>query len=251
LNTCPTLQVAARVPVGVKPVSVTRIPDTSVVLVANSGSASLSVVDTSTQKVTKTIPLPPFNGVDAQPNAIAIQPDGSVAYVSLHLAVPASVVYIIDLTTLQYTGKMLPVGAFPSSVRLTPDGSQLWVASRGDSRVDVFDTATNTNIVGFSVQLATGIDFNPSGTRAYMCEGISPGDVIVIDVQTFNRVAVIPVGDFPHAILATPTGRHVFVTNVLSNSISQIDTSTNTVLRTVQLKGQHPLGLVFVARAPF
>jgi YVTN family beta-propeller protein len=250
LNTCP-LQIVARVQVGTKPVNVKRIPDTSRVLVANSGSASLSVVDTATQMVTNTIPLPSFNGAAAQPSAMAIQPDGSLAYVSLHLAVPASVVYIIDLTTMQYTGKMLPVGAFPASMALTPDGSQLWVSSRGDSRVDVFDTSTNTNIFAFNVQLATGVTINPTGTRAFMAEGISPGDVIVIDVQTFNRVAIIPVGNFPHAVKVTSTGRHLFVTNALSNSISLVDAVNNKVLRTIHLRAKHPLGLAFVGKAPF
>jgi len=250
LNTCP-LKIVARVPVGTKPVNVVRIPDTSVVLVANSGSASLSVVDTATQKVTTTIPLPPFAGFAAQPSAMAIQPDGSLAYVSLHLAVPASVVYIIDLTTMQYTGQMLDVGAFPASMALTPDGSQLWVSSRGDSRVDIFDTATNTHIFAFNVQLATGIAFNPTGTRAFMAEGISPGDVIVIDVQTLSQVAIIPVGNFPHALKVSSTGRHLFVTNALSNSISLVDAVNNTVLRTINLRAQHPLGLAFVGKAPF
>jgi YVTN family beta-propeller protein len=232
-------------------VGVKHIPNTNLALVSNSGSASLSVVDLIAKTVTATIPLPSFNGAAAQPSAIAVAPDGSVAYVSQHLAVPGSVVYIIDLTTMKYSGKMLPVGAFPQSATLTPDGSQLWVSSRGDSRVDVFDTATNTNLVGFNVQLATGIAFNPTGTRAFMAEGISPGDVIVVDVQTFSRVAVIPVGNFPHAVKVTSTGRHLYVTNALSNSISLVDAVNNKVLRTIKLHAQHPLGLALVGKAPF
>jgi YVTN family beta-propeller protein len=51
-----------------------------------------------------------------------------------------------------------------------------------------------------------------------------------------------------HQQYASPTGRHLFVTNGLSNSISQISTITNRVIRTIKLPNglKHPLGLTFI-----
>jgi YVTN family beta-propeller protein len=160
-------------------------------------------------------------------------------------------VFILDLNTMTFTGTSIPVGGFPADMTITPDGSQLWVSSRGDSRVDVFDTATNENIAGYGVLLATGVAINPAGTRAYLASGIAPGSITVVDTSTFNTVANIPVGDLPHAVKVTSTGRHVFVTNAQSNSITQIDAASNTVVQTINLKGQHPLGLAFVAGGTF
>jgi YVTN family beta-propeller protein len=49
-------------------------------------------------------------------------------------------------------------------------------------------------------------------------------------------------------VAVTPSGRHVFVTNVQSNSISQINTTTNMVIRTITLPTglMHPLGITFI-----
>jgi YVTN family beta-propeller protein len=145
---------------------------------------------------------------------------------------------------------MLSVSGYPQSIAVTPDGSQVWVGEWGGWRVDVFDTLTNDFVYGFAVPQANGVAFNPSGTRAYMVCGAN-NTVIVADTSNYQVVAQIPVGTYPTAVKVIPTGRYVFVTNALSNSISQIDASSNTVLQTVQLKGQHPLGLAFVAKSPF
>jgi YVTN family beta-propeller protein len=186
-----------------------------------------------------------------QPNAIVVAPDGSRAYIASHVAVPGSFVFILDLNTFAFSATQLAVGAFPAGMAITPDGSQLWVSSRGDSRVDVFDTATNVNIAGYSILLATGVAINPTGTRAYLASGIAGGSITVVDTSTFSTVANIPVGDLPHTVAVTSTGRHVFVTNAQSNSITQIDAASNTVVQTIMLKGQHPLGLAFVANGSF
>jgi YVTN family beta-propeller protein len=252
VNTCPW-QVVAHVPVGTRPVGLAITPDGSQALVANYGngntSGTVSVVSLSNRSVSRTITLPAAapDGSPVVPNGIAFLPDGSRAYVSSHGCNPGSFVFIIDMATFNITGNVA-VGCAPSSVKVTPDGSQLWVSSRGASRVDVFDTATNLDVVAFNVQAPTGIAFNPTGTTAYVGEGISPGNVVVIDTSTYQITTRIPVGDLPHAVKVTPSGHHVFVTNGLSNSISQISTTSNTVVRTIKLPNglKHPLGLTFI-----
>lgn len=250
MNTCP-MGIVAHVPVGKKPISAIRIPGGQLALVSNSDDGTISVLNVASKAVSQTISLPPVGGVPARPSGISILPDGTRAYVADHVALPGSVVYIIDLTTMRATGTTLPVGDFPASVAVTPDGSQLWVSSWGSGRVDVFDTLTNVGVAAFNVPSPNGVAFNPTGTRAYIASGSSPGVIYVFDVQTLQSVTQIAVGNLPHAVLVTPTGRHVFVNNVLSNSISQIDTKTNKVLRTIALKGKHPVGLTFIGKSPF
>jgi YVTN family beta-propeller protein len=53
------------------------------------------------------------------------------------------------------------------------------------------------------------------------------------------------VGNLPHVLAVTPSGHHLFVTNALSGTIMQIDTSTDKVLRTIPV-GNHPLGITFI-----
>jgi YVTN family beta-propeller protein len=253
LNTCPW-QIVAHVPVGITPVGVAGTPDGTQALVANAGngasSGTVSVISLANRSVTKTITFPAAapDGSPVVPNVIAVLPDGSRAYVTSHSCNPRSFAYMIDMATLNVIGSPLSVGCYPSSIAVTPDGSQVWVSSRGDSRVDIFDTATNMPVFAFNVQLPTGIAFNPTGTTAYIGEGTSPGNVVVIDTSSYQVITRIPVGNLPHAVAVTPTGRHVFVTNGLSNSISQISTITNKVIRTIKLPNgwQHPLGITFI-----
>lgn len=220
MDTCP-FALSSRVSVGTKPVCAKVTPG-GLALVANSLDGTISVINLSSRTVVRTIPLPLVNNQMMQPNAIVVAPDGSRAYVASHVDLPGSFVFILDLNTMTFTGTSIPVGAFPAGMAITPDGSQLWVSSRGDSRVDVFDTATNENIAGYGIVLATGVAINPTGTRAYLASGIAPGgSITVVDTSTFSTVANIPVGDLPHTVAVTSTGRHVFVTNAQSNSITQ------------------------------
>src|SRR5579884_3738044 len=251
-NTCPPARTAT-VPVGTSPVKAAPTPDGTQVLVANNGngntSGTVTVINIATHAVTKTITFPAAdaNGSPIEPNNIAFLPDGSRAYVSSHTCNPGSFIYIVHMSSLAVTGT-IPVGCFPSGMRVTPDGSQLWVSQRGDSRVDVFDTATNAAVTAFNVALPTGIAFNPTGTRAYIGEGTSPGNVVVIDASSYAVIARVPVGNLPHVLRVSPSGHDLFVTNALSNNIMQISTLTNTVTRTFTLPHNdiHPLGLSFI-----
>jgi YVTN family beta-propeller protein len=251
LNTCPVSR-SGTIPVGKKPIGVVTTPDGQSALVSNVDDGTISVINLKNMAVAQTISLPPFGGVAMRPSGIAILPDGSKAYVADHVALPGSVAYVIDLTTMKFTGTTLQTGDFPQSIAVTPDGSQVWIGSWGSGRVDVYDTLTNAPLAGFNVPSTNGIAFSPNGARAYIASGQSPGYVQVVDVQALQTIVQIPVGNVPQVVLVSPTGRHVFVTNALSNSISMIDTGSNTVLRTLNLKRRiHPLGLAFIAKSPF
>jgi YVTN family beta-propeller protein len=247
LATCP-YAVIQRVTVGTLPVAVKVTPDGKFAWVANVDSSSISIVSIAGKTVVGTIPLPPFNGSPAQPNTLAFTPDGSLAYVTNHDANPGSVVYVIDVPNRTVL-KTIPTDAFPASVAVTPDGSTVWVTNRGDSTITIIDTLTNTVVTHISADYPTGVAFNPTGTRAYVAEaelGNSIGYLRVFDVSSTATIARITVGGLPHVVKVTPSGHYVFVTNVASNSISEINPNTNTVIRTIPVPGQHPLGLAFV-----
>jgi YVTN family beta-propeller protein len=54
-------------------------PDGSLVYVVNSGSGTVSVISTATNRVVGTIAV----GTETQPQAVAVSPDGSLLYVAL------------------------------------------------------------------------------------------------------------------------------------------------------------------------
>jgi len=63
----------------------------------------------------------------------------------------------------------------------------------------------------------------------------SSDDVWVVDLTCQSVVAVIPVGDDPRGIAASPDGSRVFVANRFDNTISVIATATRTVVQTIDL----------------
>ena len=247
-STCPWTR-TAKVPVGNTPVKAATTPDGTLALVANSGDGTVSVLNIASKAVTKTITLTAPDGAQVAPNNIAFTPDGTRAYITDHACNnnPESTMFIIDMATLTVSGTF-PTFCYPSGLAISPDGSQVWVAARGDSRVDVFDTATNAHVFGFNVPSATGIAFHPSGSTVYLAEGDSAGFVQVIDASSYQLITRIQVGSLPHVLRVTPSGHNLFVTNALSNNISRISTSTNTVVMTINLPNgaMHPLGLAFI-----
>src|SRR5215203_4079424 len=57
-------------------------------------------------------------------------------------------------------------------------------------------------------------------------------------------IAVIPVGEFPQALAFNPSNNYIYVANVVSNSVSMIESNNNTVADTVNVSSL-PITLEF------
>ena len=101
--------------------------------VCNEGSASVSVIDTSTNAVTATVT------VGTGPSGVAITPNGSYAYVTNE---GAGTVSVIDTSTNVVTATVT-VGSSPTGVAITPNGAYAYVCNDGSGSVSVIDTSTN------------------------------------------------------------------------------------------------------------
>ena len=78
------------------------------------------------------------------------------------------------------------------------------------------------------------IDFAPHPTQPLVYASMFLDDkVAVIDTRSLSVVAQIPVGDKPLGLSVAPTGDRLNVANVNGNSISVINTATNTVVDTI------------------
>lgn len=230
------LTVLATIPVGNHPRGIDVTPDGTLALVANRDSSSVSVIDTVTYKVISTIALPSSN-----PYGVAITPDGRTAYVANGMD-PGGAVYVIDIGRRAVTGT-IGVGGRPFKVAVSPDGTQALVTNNAPGTVSVIDTTTNTIVKTLSVGAAAfGVTFHPNGTRGYVTAN---GNLVVIDMSTYAILAQVKVGTYPVSVRVTPDGLQAFVANRLSDFISQIDTSTNTVLANITV-GDAPEEISFV-----
>jgi len=140
----------------------------------------------------------------------------------------SNTVSVIDTATNTVVATV-PVGALPSGVVITPDGTRAYVSGFPAS---VIDTATNTVVA--TLPMSGGVAaFTPDGTRAYLTTGGNA--VSVIDTATNTVVATVPVEGSAGGMAITPDGTRAYVTISLgvSGSVSVIDTATNSVVANV------------------
>lgn len=185
--------------------------------VTNSGSDSVSIIDTATHEVSATIPTgkAPVNPVftpdhrhvyvansqadtitvidvltneatsipagGERPSGLAFSPDGRVLYVSLISAdyVSPGSFHSIDLATGK-TSPPIQMGADPERIALTLDGSRLFIDNLLDGTMAVIDTAMNKVIA--TVMLGD-LPFNPLMSK--------DGTVVYVGVMSANHIAVV------------------------------------------------------------
>ncbi|WP_185921788.1 beta-propeller fold lactonase family protein [Streptomyces sp. WAC06614] len=185
--------------------------------------------------------------VDANPTAVAVKPDGTVAYSA---NTGADTVTVIDAATDEPRATV-QVGQLPQGLAVTPDGNHVYVANTSSNTVSVIDTGTNR--VTATVRDDVGEDpfgvataVTPTGPRAYVTNG--DGNVVVIDTSlTVPRViATIPVSQDPQQVAFSADGSRAYVAGLNgagTGAVSVIDTATNAVIRTLTLPGSTPYGV--------
>lgn len=155
-NQVTTVSVAAA---GAGPQGVAISPDGTRLWVGTAGSGNVSVVNTATNAVVKTIPVSGASGM-------AFSPDGHFAYVANFTANTVSVINTANYTTTATIG----VGASPSFVAVSPDGSVAYVTNQQDNTVSVINTASKTVIKTITLvgSAPAGIAVSPDGTHLYV-----------------------------------------------------------------------------------
>jgi len=200
------------------------------VYVTNYGSTTASVIDTTTNKVTATVP------VGNHPFGVAVNSDGTKAYVTNDIS---GTVSVIDTATNKVTVTVKVEYQYPGGVAVNPDGTKVYVTSGKSNNVSVIDTASNTVTATVSVgKNSHGVAVSPDGKKVYVADEYS-NNVSVIDTATNAITATVPVGNWPYGVAFSPDGKKVYVTNDHDNTVSVIDTATNTVTTTVSV-GKHP-----------
>lgn len=195
--------------------------------VVNDGNpGSVSVIDTTTNNVVNTVT------VGNSPNAIAITPDGTRAYVTNG---GSDFVSVIDVATNTVVDQVV-VGYTFRSVAITPDGKLVYVVSGAADKIAVIDTTSNTVVTSFEVLGSPyGIAITPDGLSAYVAITGYSGSVSVIDIPTNWPSDTIADPVFPVSIAITPDGLSAYVvdTNLSAPAVFVIDTATNEVIERI------------------
>lgn len=225
-------------------------PDGTRAVVTHFLPPSVSMIDVAARRVLATIPMA------ASPSDLAFTPDGTRIYVTVGEF--AGAVLVIDALTNTVTGT-IPVAARPFGIAMAPDGSVAYVTGDISNMITVIDTATNTVqsaiILGPSAtSMPFGIAVRPDGNELYVTvpnqivnlgtvTGVFAGaTVMVVDPTSQSVTTSLFAQTRPYRAALPANGRHVYVTNHDSDSVSVIDTATHTVMATIAV-GDRPRGI--------
>ena len=164
-NSTPALTIRT----GTQPIALALDKAQARLFVANAGSDTVSVLDTKSDRVTKTILLRPDDArglPGATPTSLALAPDEKRLYVTLADMNAVAVVALPNGKLLGY----LPTGWYPTSVAVSPDGKILFVANAKG--------AASRHPNGGPVPLPE----DPDGKSSQYIQDIIAGDVTPIPV---------------------------------------------------------------------
>ncbi len=234
--------VTATITVGPSPYFLAVSPNGETLYSSNYQTNTVSVISTATNQVTSTI-----SGFDG-PCAVVVSPDGKTLYVPNFNGGVA----VVSTATNTIIGTITGLGNQPYDAAITPDGRYLYVTNfntspeyvPGPGSVSVIDTVTNTAIDLIDVGLSPdAVAITPDGRYVYVANADS-NTVSVISTASDDVIATIPVGTNPCAMSVSPDGRFVYTANyngeyyhgetpIGVNSVTAIDTATNTVINTL------------------
>ncbi len=228
--------------VGTTPYGIAVNPAGTKVYVANYGSHSISVVDTETNDVTGTVT------VGNSPVGIAVHPAGTKIYVGNY---SDSTVSVIDATSLDVTS--VTVGSMPRGIAINSAGTKVYVANGSSGNVSVINTADNTVSTITLSGSPGGVAINSAGSRLYVSDHSTPGHVWIINAAApYDVIETVTVGAHPYGMSMNSNDTRVYVANVNSDTVSVIDTASNSVVDTVNVgDGPYALGKFIKPRMCF
>jgi YVTN family beta-propeller protein len=237
-----------------------------VVAVSTRRPPTLQLIDGSTHAVIGRVLLSSKSSGDFI-GSNTVSSDGALVYVvNAHQDSVRLVDTVLKTRSPAADGLAIQVPGDPHWISSSPDGDLAYVSST-DGYVSVVDIDPESSsyhrllpvpggdaiVVGRSPRQMA---FTPDGSRMYVTNKLSDS-VSVVDVDpqsvTYHRVlpvpggSSIPVGTEPECLAATADGQRVYVTNMLSETVSVIDadpasSAYHTVVATISVQGM-PLGV--------
>ena len=248
-------QVVGRIPVGVNPAAVVSSADGSRLYVANSGNGEVVRLDLGERPaVTKA-------RIGTQPMALALDEEQGLLYAAdYHLnsirIVDTELMSLIGSVALDPAGyenrEMAPAccsdpldgtvmtGRKPLALALSPDGSMLYSANIGTYDVSRVDLGAREELSPFDGVIGSwGIALSPDGSMLALAgvgsELIGSSDLLVLDAETGERLAAVPVGAQVSAVDWSADGSVVVATSQEEGVLAVIDGASLELVGTVAL----------------
>ena len=149
-----------------------------------------------------------------------------------------SFLYRIDATTLKID-QVIPVGAVPKYVAVTPDDSTVLVTNWCSQTLSVIDTGTArvVSTIAMGGAYPRGIAVTPDSKTAFIAV-MGSHRIVKVDLASKQVSTFAQTGKGPRHIVISPDGQQLFVTNNTSGTVSKVDAATGAVLAAVSTGSQ-------------
>ena len=189
--------------------------------VTNEASDSVTVIDSRSDRVEKTIE------VGGRPRGIGFSPDRAKVYVALG---NENAIGVIDMATLELERK-IPAGSDPEAFAVHPNGT-IYLSNEDDGLATALDPDSGKILAEIKVGLEPeGVGISPDGKQVLVTSE-SSNMVHIISVSENKMVANVLVGARPREVAFSPDGKFFWVTSEVADHVSKVDRATNRIVMT-------------------
>ena len=168
---------------------------------------------------------------------LALTPDETKLFVSDY---HSRTVAVINTSTNTVIARV-PVGNCPSEIKISQDGKRAYVLQQHSTTLmTIIDVETHAVLksIDFLSMIAAAHDFELSPDEQYVYIACFDHNfVMVYDLQKEKVAKAIDTGLDPYNTVSTSDNQLIYVTNFTTDDISVIDTTTNTIIKTIKLGG--------------
>ena len=188
--------------------------------------------------------------VKGSPVEVAFTSDGAHAYVSNYKMYgdgwnpvaddlcqgrnwDPSFVYRIDVATFTID-RVIPVGAVPKYLAVSPDDRVLVVANWCSLDVSLVELATGKELARVDVGLhPRGIAITKDSRTAYVAV-MGAGKIVAVDLGDYTTRNLVSIGGTPRHLVLSPDDSVLYATTNRSGTVRAIDPATDTVIGTAR-----------------
>jgi YVTN family beta-propeller protein len=175
--------------------------------------------------------------LDSRPFSVAVSGEGDVLVTRLDAAAVAR--GALPSTAL---GTSIAVGSTPTDVEVDRTGTYAYVTNQFSSNVGVIDLVTETQATTIPVSGDPyRVVLSPDGASLFVTGNAD--SLFIVDVASRAITARLAVGADANGLAADYTGSRLYVSNQSDGTVAEVDLTTNTVVRVLQIGG-HPQELV-------
>ena len=210
-------------------------------LVANKGDCTLSIIDPKTGATVATIAEDGITG-----HEVVASPDGKLAFVPIFgnsgvgkPGTDGSLIRVIDLKKLAVIGTVdFGKGVRPHCAVIGPKNGLLYVTTELSNSISIIDPETFKLIGSIPTGQAEShmLAISSDGKKGYTAN-VGPGTVSVLDLAAKQTLKIIPISKTTQRIAISPDDKWVFTADQTKSQIAVIDTTKDEVVKWIELPG--------------